>query len=307
MGWPAGRGIDAARRGGRPVTGVHGDRLGAAAALGALLLGACAAAVAPDPETPQPAPPVEVGHLLKLRGDTLSVHYSPGTLDRASHVQRRLRSLTEELASWELPAGAGALVLSPEHWAAALPGHEYGLPALAGALWVAAPAQGGERLVALWRELGVAPPALGRDPLVGTAQEAGALALADVALLPLLARSWLASRELDSGDAALDEALAQLVALVAASRAQLVEAAPVEAAWTALAERPPVEPARSLSPPARELVATARARRSAQATLERHGPGAVRRWLSQRAASGGRFDRQAVGDRFPELVSANAG
>lgn len=143
-------------------------------------------AAAPPVETaPEPAaaPPrlAALEGLLELGGKTTLFHYSPGTLDRAAHLQSRLEALAESF--WklrgELPP-IEAWVLDRETWEKAELERAYGLPLVVAPVAYALPGWGDPDLVSTVGALlgGPAPPLRG-VPLRGTAEEGGALAVSD--------------------------------------------------------------------------------------------------------------------------------
>ena len=151
---------------------------------------------------PAVAAEIQLPYLLNLHGELCPVRYSPGALDRAAHVQKRLETLAVDFGRWGSQAYSfQGYVLGPEDWASARLGRDYGLTARSGARGIAAPAWGDEHSVGLWRAL------LGGDlpwgeglPVRGTAEEAASLSLSDLLLQLDCARVFVEGERL-LGDA----------------------------------------------------------------------------------------------------------
>lgn len=158
--------------------------------------------------------------LLALRGKTVVLNYTPGALDRAVHLQRRLELLGNDFARW---AGAAAqlrvFVLSREEWAKfgfLLP---YGLPGRIGGNTLAVPSFGDAGTVELWTQIrGFAPPPLPGIPMKGTAEEAASLALSDLLMEVEAARVLLSVGAVRGEVAWLHQVLAHLLARTAFER-----------------------------------------------------------------------------------------
>lgn len=123
-------------------------------------------------------------HLLRLPGEAVEVMYSPGTLDRAAHVQKRLQVLAGTLRDWtEQPVGMTAYVLSRDDWMASKAGPYYGIPGRVTGDALAVAADGDMRLAGFWQYLlGRPAPQLPGSPLVGPPEGADALAASDLML-----------------------------------------------------------------------------------------------------------------------------
>lgn len=176
-----------------------------------LLVGLARTALAADANLPS---------LLNLRGAHSVVRYSPGSLDRAAHVQARLDALAEDFAAW---GGSRqellAFVLSPEDWQAARMTRAYGLPEATGANGLALPAWGDEHTITVWRALlGGSVPWSAGTPVRGTPEEAATLAAADLLAQIELARQFVDREHLAGGAPWLRELLAATVARAAFDR-----------------------------------------------------------------------------------------
>ncbi len=122
--------------------------------------------------------------LLRLAGDTVDVMYSPGTLDRAAHVQRRLEVMAEDLRKWtQYPIHLTVYCLTRSDWEEANAGPYYGIPGRVTGDGIAIAAEGDLELAALWtRLLGHPPQPLPGSPLTGPPEGADALAATDLLL-----------------------------------------------------------------------------------------------------------------------------
>ena len=158
--------------------------------------------------------------LLTLRGEIATVNYTPGSLDRAVHVQRRLELLARDVGRWTgTPVRLRVFVLSREEWGKfgfLLP---YGLPGRIGVDTLAVPAAGDSETVRLWTDICGAPlePLPGR-PLKGTAVEAASLALSDLLMEVEAARLLLALTGFEAEWPWLHQVTAHLLARAAFER-----------------------------------------------------------------------------------------
>ena len=122
--------------------------------------------------------------LMRLPGDTVDVHYTPGSLDRAAHVQRRLEVLAATLTDWtEYPVGLVVYVLDRQDWERSNAGPHYGVPGRVTGDALAIAAVGDMELARFWQHLlGRAAPQLPGVPLIGPPEGADALAISDLFL-----------------------------------------------------------------------------------------------------------------------------
>lgn len=121
---------------------------------------------------------------MRLPGDTVDVHYSPGSLDRAAHVQKRLEALAATLIDWtKYPVGMSVYVLNRADWEAANAGPYYGVPGRVTGDALAIAAEGDMELASFWQHLlGHPAPQLPGVPLIGPPEGADALAVSDLFL-----------------------------------------------------------------------------------------------------------------------------
>jgi hypothetical protein len=133
--------------------------------------------VSATPQESQPPP-----FLLTLKGASVIVNYTPGGLDRAYHVQRRLELLVEDFTkSVKNPLRLRVFVLNRDEWSEFGFGLPFGLPGRIRASTLAVPWLGDEGTIELWtRIMGSPPPPLPGIPMRGTAEEATTLAYSDL-------------------------------------------------------------------------------------------------------------------------------
>ena len=232
-------------------------------------------------------------HLLTLRGDEVTVRYTPGALDRAAHLQERLRTLAGDVRGWlGVDLELRGFVLGPDEWEAAGVDRPYGVPARVGARELAVAAWGDERSVALWRAALRQPlPWGGGEPVRGTVEEAASLALCDLLVQVEVGRIAVAAAGW-RGDAEALELAAHVVAASAFALHEPQRRAEIHDVFVRLAERP-VAPARR---------GDGLYFRGAEIVLERDGTRAAKR-LAQLARRGkGELRREALIERYPELA-----
>lgn len=121
------------------------------------------------------------------------VRYSPGALDRASHLQTRFALLAEDFGRWaDRAMPLNAVLLSRTDWAAFKLQVPYGLPAKLATGEIALSAWADADTVGLWKNLvGSSLPELEGYPLYGTKEEAGSLLLTDLLAQSVAARVLL--------------------------------------------------------------------------------------------------------------------
>jgi hypothetical protein len=149
-------------------------------ALPLLALFAIAQARAADALSTPPFGPTEP--LMTYHGEESAIRYTPGALDRAVHVARRLDLIIAELRK---PLGIvlpiTAIVLSREDWERKGLERAYGLPQPLSVGTIAVPAAGDAGTVGKWKTwLGTELPDLGGVPMVGTGNDASTLMLSDL-------------------------------------------------------------------------------------------------------------------------------
>ncbi len=194
----------------------------------ALLLPAAAAGAAQAP------------YLLSLEGPPATVRYSPGALDRADQMQRRLTRLVAETGHRKLRQPLLVVeLLRAEEWRQAGLVEPYGLPAISGTGTLALPAWGDPETVSLWRDLlgGGLPPSWG-TPLRGSTEEAASLEGADLVGDVEASRIVLSKLGLTGSEPWIDDLLACALAVSASRRGAPGRWPQVHQFYTRLAERP---------------------------------------------------------------------
>ncbi len=116
-----------------------------------------------------------------LRGDGVTVRYTPGSLDRSANLQFRLELAVRLFEKWtDQPIRLTTHVLSREEWLQSRYRVPFGVPVRASTHALVAPSAGDEDTVVLWRGLlqGKLPAVLG-VPMLGTPEEVATMILAD--------------------------------------------------------------------------------------------------------------------------------
>ena len=169
---------------------------------------------------PIPAAAAAAPYLLTLEGPPVTVRYSPGSLDRATHVQRRMVQLIAETGHRKLKRPLLVVeLLQAEGWRGSGLAEPYGLPAISGGGTLALPAWGGPETVGLWRRLlgGWLPSASGK-PLRGSTEEAASLEGADLVGAVEASRIVLSKLGLAGSEPWVDDLLACALAVSAVQR-----------------------------------------------------------------------------------------
>ena len=171
-------------------------------------------ALAPIGAAPQEGP---APFLLALKGKATVVNYTPGALDRAAHIQRRIELLAVDFSKQvKQQLRVRIFILSRDEWSQvgfALP---YGLPGRIRGTTLAVPALGDAGTVSLWTGiLGSPPPPLPGIPLKGTAEEASTLAMADLLTEVEAARLLLSAAGIRGDEVWVHQVLAHMVARMA--------------------------------------------------------------------------------------------
>jgi hypothetical protein len=174
-------------------------------------------ALVPLGGTSQEAPPP---FLLVLKGQAAYVNYTPGALDRAIHIQRRIELVAVDFSKLtKMQIRVRVFVLSRDEWGQFGFGLPYGLPGRIRGTTLAVASLGDPGTVSLWTDiLGVAPPPLPGIPIKGTAQEASTLAMGDLLTQVETARILLSSGGIRGEVGWVQQVLAHLVARVAFER-----------------------------------------------------------------------------------------
>ncbi|MFQ5350659.1 MAG: hypothetical protein ACE5EG_09480 [Thermoanaerobaculia bacterium] len=233
----------------------------------------------------------EAPYLLALEGPPVTVRYSPGSLDRADQVKRRLTRLVAETGHRKLKQPLLVVeLLRAEEWRQAGLAEPYGLPAISGTGSLALPAWGEAETVALWRKLleGWLPSGSG-TPLRGSIEEAASLEAADLVGEVEASRIILSRLGLSGSERWVDDLLACALALSASRRYEPARWAELRQFHARLAAHP--EAARDERPSA--------ARRRRRADRRRVGQ-AARKTVAQ---DGRQEARTALGGASPRALS----
>lgn len=185
---------------------------------------------------PAGAAEIQLPYLLNLHGELCPVRYSPGALDRAAHVQKRLETLAIDFSRWgSKPYTFRGYVLGPEDWAAAKLERAYGLTARSGSSGVVVPAWGDDQSVALWRGLlgGELPWGEGL-PVRGTSEEAASLSLSDLLLQLECARIFTHGESLTAAETWIAPLLAHTVALQLYTSHEATRLGEIDEVWQRL-------------------------------------------------------------------------
>ena len=195
-----------------------------------LLAAACLAGAAGAPDESR-----VLANLLKLHGDRVPMLYSPGSLDRAAHLQQRLDAVAKDVQNWSgITLDVRGVVLSSDDWQALHIPVPYGLPQWT-TVGLAAPAWGDQHSVALWHGLIGSPlPWGGGDPLRGSRDEAASVALADTLLQVECSRLAAARAITVAGPDWIHELLSHVIALTAVAVHENERAAELDAVYAAL-------------------------------------------------------------------------
>lgn len=205
----------------------------AARSLLALLL----LALTPVAATPQDTPPP---FLLTLKGRAVYVNYTPGALDRASHIQQRLELLAVDFSKLvRQQLRLRVFVLSRDEWAEFGFGLPYGLPGRVRGTTMAVAAAGDAGTVQLWTDiLGSPPPPLPGTPLKGTAEEASTLAMGDLMTQVEAARLLMSSGGIRGESIWVHQVLAHTVARMTFNRYERGRLGEIDAFFAMLGPEP---------------------------------------------------------------------
>ncbi|MDX1503367.1 MAG: hypothetical protein R3325_13475 [Thermoanaerobaculia bacterium] len=245
-----------------------------------------------------------------LRGETVNVSYSAGSLDRAVRVQRTFERLSARVSGWtDRKTPLAIYVLSREEWERVGLGLPYGFPARFPMQILALAAWGDEGTVELWSDLmqGQPPPAGQPEMVRGGPEEAASLRVGDLlgqleGARILLENAGLGAAELWSG-----EVLAHTVLLSAWLKDGAAEADRMGRVAATL--RPPGAAPLSLADyrpgVAMEewLAFQAAFHEGARVLTGKAGPKAGRALVKLTRKSGGTLPTSRLFERFPELAA----
>lgn len=252
-----------------------------------------------------PAAGEEMPFLLDLpvtRERAASVRYTPGSLDRASHVQDRFSLLAADYARWggdKMPLLV--ILLSREDWRALGVAMPYGFPVRLpnGAVMLAAWGDAGT--VSLWRHLlADGLPEIEGTPLRGTAEEAASLLITDLLGQIEAARGLLGRGGFGSPQPRIADLMAHALALSAVINHDRERLALLDEVFRQLAAAP------SEIPGAEPRLGgwlryQADAYYAARTLATRRGAASGKLVLKLARRNGGRLTADDLRRRFPEL------
>ncbi|MFQ5524839.1 MAG: hypothetical protein ACE5GX_01125 [Thermoanaerobaculia bacterium] len=237
---------------------------------------------------------LDVGDLRAL------VRYSPGALDRASHVQFRFALLAEDFAKWYGEAvPLSVVLLSRTDWEALELAVPYGLPARLLNGEIALSAWGDQRTVLFWQQLlGGGLPQIEGHPLHGSKAEASSLLLADLLAQGVAARALLERAGYSGANPDVLNLAAHVVALAASHRHEPLSLGDIRRVYSIEADPDPTG-----EPTWRSRLATEGAYyRAADALISKRGSGkaakSILKLLRKNPAS---LTPRQIADRFPEV------
>lgn len=273
-------------------------------------------------ETLPDAPSQRLGPVsfATLAGERAAVRYTPGALDRATHVLRRLEVLAYHFGKWsDMSTPLAVYVLGRPEWREAEVRFPYGLPLSPGPTAILAPALGDDGTVAMWQKrIGTLPRVQGR-PLIGTAEHVATLAIADILLQVEASRSFARRGGLVGTEPWIAEVAAHVAAqtvFLEHERERVAEIDQLFHRFGALLDEEgndsgglPLAGYSPLLPLAgdrgldRWLWYQSRFHRGALIVLERHGRGAIKKLLRMSERTGGGLRQDQLLARYPALAA----
>jgi len=177
--------------------------------------------------------------LLDLRGDSVKVRYTPGSLDRASHSQDRFELVVSDCKSWAHNSMPLVLyVLGPEEWQAAEVDRPYGLPQHMSSTELAVASWGDAQTVALWKDLlGRRLPVVEGTALRGSPEEVASIALQNVMAVIEAFEMCLAGSGISGDQPWIDGFLVQVMSRSFIQKHEAGRLAEVDGVFASLSER----------------------------------------------------------------------
>lgn len=268
----------------------------------AVVLAACeplgAQTIRPDDGKPLP-------YLLDVGDRYALVRYSPGALDRASHVHRRFSLLAEDFQKWsKRPVSLSGVLLSRTDWEALDLAVPYGLPAHLRNGEVAVCAWGDQGTVRMWRSLlGGELPQIEGHPLYGTQLEASSLLLADLLAQGVAARALLNRAGFGQVHPEVLNLAAHVVALAASHRHEPLSLGEIKRVYSMTSPAPKTAGSSDLDSPWRARLAGERPYYEAAEALiaERGVSKAPKALLGLLRRDPARATPARLAEKFPEL------
>ena len=192
--------------------------------------------------------------LLDLPGETVSVRYTHGSLDRAVQLQDTFESMVADFRSWtRTKVGLVLFLLSREEWKELDYRAPFGVPEPAGGRGIALPAWGDDGTVEVWQKLlGTRLPVLPDQPLRGTPEQVASLGVGDLVASIDAARIMLRAAGISGDQPWVDELVAQVVVLTNIEEHHMSRLADVRMVFNDLAKAgggPGVHPLSALGSP----------------------------------------------------------
>lgn len=177
--------------------------------------------------------------LLDLRGDSVKVRYTPGSLDRASHSQDRFELVVSDCKNWtHNPLPMVVYVLGPEEWQAAEVDRPYGLPQHMSASELAVASWGDAQTVELWRNLlGRRLPVIEGTALRGSPEEVASIALQNLLAVTEAFEMCLAASGISGDQPWIDGFLVQVMARSFIQKHEAGRLSEVDGIFASLSER----------------------------------------------------------------------
>ncbi|MDH3744099.1 MAG: hypothetical protein OES47_03240 [Acidobacteriota bacterium] len=248
----------------------------------------------------------ELPFLLDLpatRANSASIRYTPGSLDRASHVQARLGFLVHDFGRWtgyKLPLHA--YLLSRREWEAIGVRIPYGLPVRLPDGGLVLSAWGDAQMVALWRDLLDGDlPALEGTPLRGTSEEASSLLGLDLLAQVEAARTLVARAGFAAAEPKIHDLLAHTLAAGAFGRHEAARLDDIVTVFERL-ETAVIEDNSPNSELRLLLRVQARTFRAASRLLAARGEDGVKALFKLAKKKDGALDAPTLRKKFPEIT-----
>ncbi len=232
------------------------------------------------------------------------VRYTPGSLDRASHVQDRLGLLVDDFDRWtDQKQPLFAYLLSRTEWEEVGVRIPYGLPARLPDGGIVLAAWGDKGMVALWRELlNGALPEIEGTPLRGTVEESSSLLALDLLGQVEASRTLVARGELQAAEPRVYDLFAHTLAASAFYRHERGRFNDIAALFRRLAAAE-VSADSSHADLRTLLQEQARTFNAAHWLLAKRGEDAPKTLFKLARKKKGALDTSTLRQRFPELAA----
>ena len=248
--------------------------------------------------------------LLDLRGDSVKVRYTPGSLDRASHSQDRFELVVSDCKSWTRNSMPLVVyVLGPEEWQAAEVDRPYGLPQHMSTTELAVASWGDAQTVALWRDLlGRRLPVVEGTALRGSPEEVASIALQNILAVVEAFEMCLAGSGITGDQPWIASFLVQVMARSFIQKHEAGRLSEVDGVFASLADQGGGPGALSLSQalepdsPTEWLWSEAQFYRAAELVAEEEGKAPVKSVLKLAGKQGGALKEADLVAEYPVLA-----